>query len=188
MNLLLLTEQAKVKMEYHARLFSVIFFSAALISLVGIVSLVPAYVSLFSHKNAREAEIAALERSLAMQDNSSAVEFAAAKKEIAALAAGKSEDGATDDILLALRKKNGIDGLRVTSIIYERRGDEEGISLGGEAETRTSLRAFQKALEGEYRFGSVGIPVSNFVKERNIPFTITIALRGREQGAPAASQ
>ena len=187
MNLLPLTEQAKVKMEYHARLFSVIFL-APRSSLWSVLYPSCQRMFLFSRTRMPEKRRSPLWNDLLPCRITLPLLNLPRQKEIAALAAGKSEDGATDDILLALRKKNGIDGLRVTSIIYERRGDEEGISLGGEAETRTSLRAFQKALEGEYRFGSVGIPVSNFVKERNIPFTITIALRGREQGAPAASQ
>lgn len=188
MNLLPSSEQTQVHREYYARLFSVLFFGAAAVCVVGIVSLLPAYVSLLSQKESAEAEIKILQSVLGAQDNFSEVEFATAKKEITLLSAGKGEQNATSDIALALRKREETPGVRILGVSYEKRGTEEMISLNGEADSRSSLRAFQKALEGEYRFGKISIPVSNFVKERNIPFTITIVLRGVAQDVATTPQ
>ena len=155
MNLLPLKEQASLRKEYYARLAAVILFAAAALSLIGAVSLVPAYVLLFAHKESGEAEVVALQKSLDSQDSAIVAEFSAVKKEIAILSAKGGESDAMADVSLALLKKAGNSGISVTSISYEKRGSEGTLSLGGKAGDRPSLRAFQKALEGEYRFEKV---------------------------------
>ena len=184
MNLLPPREQTQVRYEYYTRLLSTVFLGVASVCVFGVVSLIPAYVSLFFHKENVIAETAALEKSLATEDKSVAGEFARAEKEITVLTRGRGQNSVTEDILRVLEKKENIGVIHITAITYEKRGAEESISVGGEAGDRASLRAFQKALEEEYRFGKVNVPVSNFVKERNIPFTITIALRAPEASAP----
>ncbi len=188
MNLLPPREQIQVRYEYYTRLLSTVFLGVAIVSVFGIVSLVPAYLSLFFHKENVIAETEALQKSIALEDKSVAAEFASAKKEISVLTAGKGKNSVTEDIMRVLGKKEGVGGIHITAITYEKRGTEDGISIGGEADDRASLRAFQKALEEEYRFGKVNIPVSNFVKEHNIPFTVTIALRTPDASTSATTQ
>ena len=116
MNLLPLKEQASLRKEYYARLAAVILFAAAALSLIGAVSLVPAYVLLFAHKESGEAEVVALQKSLDSQDSAIVAEFSAVKKEIAILSAKGGESDAMADVSLALLKKAGNSGISVTSI------------------------------------------------------------------------
>lgn len=51
------------------------------------------------------------------------------------------------------------------------------ITLGGIAQDRESLIAFGRVLEGRVEFESVNIPVSNFVRESNIEFHMTIGVK-----------
>ncbi len=56
----------------------------------------------------------------------------------------------------------------------------DGISrfiVDGRANDRESLTAFGRALEGRVEFATVDLPVSNFVKESNINFSMTITLK-----------
>ena len=51
------------------------------------------------------------------------------------------------------------------------------ILVKGVAADRESLTAFGRTLEGRAEFQTVNVPVSNFVKEKNIDFLMTITLK-----------
>ncbi|MBX4215703.1 hypothetical protein KW797_02025, partial [Candidatus Parcubacteria bacterium] len=69
-------------------------------------------------------------------------------------------------------------GSRVTlrSFDYERRTGGAKLDIRGVAETRESLTSFVDRLKLEPRFAEVYSPVSNLVKDKNIEFTIQIAV------------
>jgi len=65
-------------------------------------------------------------------------------------------------------------GVTLTSIALNR-GEEKGnVVVSGIATTRDTLVSFSKALEGEAFFKKVELPVSNFTKGRDVPFSISI--------------
>ncbi len=55
--------------------------------------------------------------------------------------------------------------------------DKPTIVLRGIAADRESLTTFSRALESRSEFGSIDLPVSNFAKERNIDFSMTITVK-----------
>ena len=68
-------------------------------------------------------------------------------------------------------------GVSLTRIVFDQ--DDRGavtISIGGEAENRTALVAFQKALQGLQVFDTVELPVGNLAKDREIPFALSATL------------
>jgi hypothetical protein len=79
--------------------------------------------------------------------------------------------------------ENKPSSIKITQISYTAAmiaGDSPmpaSISLEGKAENRESLTAFGKLIEGRSEFSAVNIPVSNFVKERDITFSMTVTLK-----------
>lgn len=74
--------------------------------------------------------------------------------------------------------------IRIYQINFSNLGtDQAGAALKpslevyGKAVDRESLTSFGKSLEQRSEFASVDIPVSNFVRETNIDFTMTITLK-----------
>lgn len=174
MNLLPQQEQSRIRKEYYARLVIVMLFGVAAAVAVALVVLVPVYVSLFAKEKSAAAETEALQSALAKEDGTVRAALESFRKEFAMLSL-TDEGRATTLITRALDKKGN--DITVTSVVYDKRGAEESLALGGTASTRAALLLFQKALEGEYVFDHVNIPVSNFVRESDIPFTIAVTVR-----------
>lgn len=186
MNLLPLTEQAKVKMEYRARLLALSLFGGAIVCVIGAVFLLPAYVAVFAKESGLTAELFVLKENDTPENAALAEELQGLKKQLAVLSLAGGDKRVMDTIALAIKKEGEASALsapiRITNIVYEGgNAKEHTLSLGGVAGNRNALRALVKALEEEYPFESVRVPVSNFVKEKDIPFTISISLRNPEK-------
>lgn len=65
-------------------------------------------------------------------------------------------------------------GISLTALSATRGGANSTISISGVATTREALVSFSKTLEGEAFFKKVELPVSNFTKGRDVPFTISL--------------
>lgn len=184
MNLLPTEQQAEIRREYYARLLTMMFFGLSGVCIIGGLLLLPVFVSVVSDERALQSEISILEKEGA-SDGSFEREVDMLKKEIDMLA---SADGAliSDIIILAVSYRGDV---RITNIGFETGKDGiRTVSLGGIAPTRADLRAFAAALEREYQFSSIRVPVSNFVKERDIPFSLSIILRSPiDEGRPRGS-
>ncbi|NIR48449.1 PilN domain-containing protein, partial [candidate division KSB1 bacterium] len=48
------------------------------------------------------------------------------------------------------------------------------VSINGTARDRAALSAFARELENEPRFANIDLPISNFVKETDIDFSLTL--------------
>jgi len=73
-----------------------------------------------------------------------------------------------------ITKKNSL--ISIKSINYEMRGETAKIDITGVANTRESLLLFVDNLKKEKNFAEVYSPVSNLVKERNVDFSVQIAI------------
>jgi hypothetical protein len=67
-------------------------------------------------------------------------------------------------------------GVKITQLIYG--NDTVGgrkINIIGTAATRDSLLSFRRALEDDDAFKNVDLPISNFVKDTNIQFNLSLS-------------
>lgn len=71
--------------------------------------------------------------------------------------------------------------IKITNIGYKEKEDDASsratLTLLGKAPDRESLTAFGRVLESRVEFEAVDLPVSNFVKEHDIDFSMTITLK-----------
>jgi len=68
--------------------------------------------------------------------------------------------------------------IRIFDIAFQEQvATQPTITVIGEALDRESLIAFGQALESRVEFATVDLPVSNFVEEKNINFSMTIMLK-----------
>lgn len=186
MNLLPLTEQIKVKTEYRVRLLALSLFGGAIVCVIGAVFLLPAYVAVFAKEKSISVEFSALKESDTPESAALAGELQELKKQIASLSLAEGNGRVMDTISLAIKKESEASALSapisITNIVYDT--DKAGgrtLSLGGVAGNRNALRALVKALGEEYPFEFVRVPVSNFVKEKDIPFTVSITIRNQKK-------
>lgn len=68
--------------------------------------------------------------------------------------------------------------IKITQILYENNKIKgKKISLVGTASSREVLLSFRKALEDDLAFKDIALPISNFVKESDINFSISLNFR-----------
>ena len=68
--------------------------------------------------------------------------------------------------------------IRIAGISFSEQAEgQPTITVNGRAENRDGLTAFGRALESRVEFATVNLPVSNFVKEKDIDFSMTITLK-----------
>ncbi len=80
----------------------------------------------------------------------------------------------TEDIVLPLLSaKSSSITIREVGYINMKKA-EIGVSVGGVASTRSALVEFQRSLEGLPHFKSVTLPVSDFIRDKDIEFNLEI--------------
>jgi len=81
------------------------------------------------------------------------------------------------EIITAIQSVQG-DGVELESFTASR--DETGaigeIKVRGSAVSREDLTAFKKNIEAQSMFGTAEVPIEDFVKGSDLPFTITISV------------
>ncbi len=178
-NLLTLFEKKLLSKEYKKRLIVVSLFALSLLFAFSIILLIPSYI-LSSEKY-----------------NNVFKQLVAEKKKIFTLADGKDPIKITKDVnnkLSILKKANTSlpapyhvtvtiikhkpKGIFIKSILYDKNGNEEKITVSGISENRETLLLFLKSMESETEFSSVELPISSFVKGENIDFSLRVTIGG----------
>lgn len=175
MNLIPLEEKKKHLTEYRLRLGVVMLFAA--VTLVGssLILLSPSYVLAIIKANFIENEVARLE---------SKVKRAAQEKEIDAqikdinrkvdiyLKLGKSGRLHVSEIVAKIAAIRP-DTIKIVSIVYDP-GAGERVVLVGTARDRESLALFLEALRKDGTWGNINLPISSYVKSKDIGFSIVL--------------
>lgn len=176
-NLLPLTEKKNIRREYKTRIGIVFLLLLSVLIIIAIISLIPLYISSSYKLNDILAQIEAEK-----QD-------------------GFSGDDKQDPIkitqdanakLLMLRKKDSVlplsselatiivghkpSDVKINAIFYDRGLSDGKITLNGVARNRETLLSFLKSLERESVFKEVNLPISSFVEEMDIEFSIRITM------------
>ena len=177
MNLLPQDEKKKITREYHARLIvaALTLFGSAISA--GIIMLIPSYTSLLLE----EGSIALIlgtpileEQARAYDELSSELDMA--NKKLAILKKGADDIDIFENVITPITARRG--SISILGITYEKNiNGAKIVRVSGVAKDREVLRGFAKALEEEPYFERVEIPVSNFVKDRDIEFSLEIGVK-----------
>lgn len=173
-NLLPLTAKQNVRYEYWTRVVTVwVLLIAAALFIVGTLR-IPSYVFI-------QAELDVLEESAA-EHNQEQQAFLEAKEglEQADKTAALFLSGYDMPVFSSVYEKIitlAGPGISVTGVTLGR--TEEGfelaeISVTGVAQTRAGLAAFREAVVADEQFVDMNLPISNFAKDSDIAFSVTI--------------
>lgn len=179
-NLLPVVEKRHIQTIYAKRLFIVFLFFLLILITGGIITLLPAlFVSIVKEKAGRDrlnivAEIVSAEERKNLEKNAVDV-----NKKINILS-GESERF----ISLSRALKKIIDRknprIFITSFFYDNAQKAEAprvVTISGISANRQTLVSFVNELRAEDIFLEVNVPVSNFVKNTDIPFSVLLTLR-----------
>lgn len=178
-NLLPISGIKRIISEYRIRLITAALVMLAVIILIAMTLLFPAYL-LASHK-----------RALVMEDLSKVGDQNTSSQEVKDLEKIIKETDAILGLLNAkgqtfsvssdiLTKTAGFrtENIKIAGIFYDKKDLEGSLSLKGYATTRQSLSHLVEILKENVAFADVTLPISDLVKDKNIDFTIMIKLKG----------
>ena len=181
-NLLPISGIKRITSEYRIRLITAALVMLAVIILIAMTLLFPAYL-LASHK-----------RALVMEDLSKIGDQNTSSQEVKDLEKVIKETDVILDLLNAKGQKFSVSGdivaktagfrtenIKITGIFYDEKDLENSLSLKGSATSRQSLSSFIEMLKKDAAFTNVSLPISDLVKDRNIDFTVMIKLKGDKQ-------
>ena len=172
-NLLPESEQKKLAREYAARVGIVLAAFLSGVLLLGILFLIPAYLSARAAYDAAMTRLGALDQAAVAKQIETARRANDLDQKLTLLKVPSKLSAAT--VLEKLTAKRTL-GISITNISYDRRSMGTKLDVQGVSASREALIGFVKNLKSEQAFAEVYSPVSNLVKDRDINFTISIAL------------
>ena len=163
-----------VAKEYKKRLLLIYVVIVAFASIAWIASLVPSYVLV----TIRRDEMLAQKSTSTMAKDADRLtsiekEVDLAREKISTLNLVTSKQSIS--FVLSKLFAHISPGIALNALSVTRGGTNGTLSISGVATTREALVSFSKTLEGEPFFKKVELPVSNFTKGRDVPFTISLS-------------
>lgn len=167
-------ERQSVLKEYRKKLLLIYVAIVTFAGVAWIVSLIPSYVLVTAKRDSALIQKASPTAGVDTEKISSTEkELTGARNKLAVLAPFTSRQPMS--FILAKLFYRIPSGVSLSSITVNRGTEKGTITISGIASTRDTLVSFSKALEGEAFFKKVELPVSNFTKGKNVPFTMSIA-------------
>ena len=175
-NLLSYESKKKIKKEYRLRLLVLFLASTLALSLILFLSLIPSYIFSMTREKTIANEKTAIQKSVVSLESENLNQLLRSTKEkVESLKEGNNDLSIYVIIEKVLSRRNAgvnILGFRFTPSD----GLSRNLTVDGVAGSRDSLVQFRKNLEQEKLFDQVSLPVSNFAKQSEIDFTLTLSI------------
>jgi len=166
-------ERQSVLREYRKKLLLIYIAIVTFAGIAWIVSLVPSYILVSTKRdNALIQKTVPVSGVDTEKISTTEKELAGARGKLAVLGPFISRQPMS--FILAKLFYRIPEGVSLSSITINRGTEKGTILISGIASTRDTLVSFSKALEGEAFFKKVELPVSNFTKGKNVPFSMSI--------------
>lgn len=164
----------RIVTEYWVRVVTAWLFLLAVAATVVGALLLPAYVLVTSQVRSSATEADSARARVGDHDTTTKV-LDAAGEEARLIAASAQEPQLTHVIeMIEELIPSGVEATAYT--LARQTGAVAPVLVRGTADTRTGLAAFRDALLGHPRIAKVDLPISNFAKDRDISFTVTITI------------
>jgi len=173
-NLIPTTEKNRLYGRYQKRFFIVLASLASIGFLAGAIFLVPSY-QLAKEKTSAISNRLNIAQTISGAKMEGNPEFVAKdlEKKIDILSERKIKNPPSHLVGLILNSRPG--GVGISGISYSQKDDGNAqFEIRGVAENRNSLLSLVRGLESEATFEKVNVPVSAFVKDRDLDFSIQI--------------
>lgn len=164
-------ERVIVHREYHTRATVVLFAGLSLAVVIGIISMLPGFISAWAADIAAGARVISA-RSKNDSDNLSRVEveLSADKKILAVLVAGNAGSRASDAVRIITDVRSNVS---IFSFKLERSGTSTvTATIQGVAPTRASLLSFKSRLESLSSGARVDLPIEALKESTNVQFSL----------------
>lgn len=160
--------------EYETRRLVVAFSLLSAVLLVGIAELLPSYVSSSVRKAEAVSLIEVSKHSTASADAKSLQTwFAVTNRKLALLSPKTNTDIPYELFARVISLKPA--GVSLGGLLWKKSDTGAVISVSGVAKDRQALLLFQEQLNSSHQFSRAVLPVSNFAKDRDLEFELSIS-------------
>jgi hypothetical protein len=174
-NLLPTFQKKSIRALYRKRFFALVFLSVAALAIAAILLALPSFLFLKSSEIvlvAKRDTLAAYETSTIARTLASAV--ADVNSRLAVFPSSETASPLIADfmnpVLLAKTK-----AIHLIGFSYEKgtKPNTASVKITGTADSRVALLSFADKLKKVGSFSDVNVPIANFIKDSDVPFTIT---------------
>lgn len=176
-NLLPEQEKKEILTEYRIRRLIIASIFLLVLGFIAVISLLPSYLLSSAKVVEGKDSVAAIERSsIVAEEPALQSSLQVANVKLSALTPASANSLASVlDAIGAARSEH----IRLNGILFTRGAPGAGVAtdtiqLSGVAKDRDSLSAFEDALKANPLFTSVDLPVSNFAKDQNEDFSLSL--------------
>lgn len=166
----LLTEKKgkEIRHEYNKRRAGVMLFGLIIISVVGIVGMMPSYV--LSHIRLEEVSRRTEVILGGLRGDEAELRdwLAETNKRLKTLSPALDKDRPSEWFEKVIDKRPA--GVTITSLSWSKDRDKVALTINGIARDRQSLVEFEERISSSGNFSEVSLPISNFAKDRDIDF------------------
>jgi hypothetical protein len=176
-NLLPAEKTKAFRQEYFVRLLTIVVLVIIVLVIAQIVFLLPSYLYERELVSTRSSELQALSTNLATAQEQQAQVRLLALQSGANLLLGLGKTPTASTVLRAVLAVSR-PGISLSGFAYGQTGNASSsvrtLQLSGVAATREDLRSYDAALGGLPFVSSADLPISDYAKDSQIPFTITL--------------
>ncbi|MFC1721075.1 hypothetical protein ACFLY0_02195 [Patescibacteria group bacterium] len=170
-NLLPLQEKNNVNIEYRARLITVALFFVFALIILSMVLRISLYIALSAKERVAQEHLATI---ISNDESEFPIDFLEdANKKLSILQADDIQSVLHEDVFRAIVEERA--EILITSISYQKSNEDQTVRVSGVSSSREELLDFVKALERK-GFSDVDVPVSSFVKVRDLEFSLNIKI------------
>jgi len=173
-NLLSTETKKEIHKEHRLRVIITALFLLTVLFLISVIWLVPIYILSANKYDITKTALSVAEGEISrVQPNDPKEIINNINTKLTILGEEPPSGQQAHNIIIDIveRKSNNI---KITSISYNKAGEETRILLQGDALNRESLSSFVREIEKNELFSSVELPISNFVKEKDLDFSLTV--------------
>lgn len=167
-------EQKRIRRMYTKRVATVVATFTVVVSLLGLIILIPSYYLAQNKRQVLEQEFLAfsVDKNVDEDENAPRAVLARMRGAMRVLSA-MPESMLLQNMVTVLKHRT--QGIEITEIRYSRTNTDIGdFVVVGTAETRAQLVDFRDRVSEEKVFSKVDLPISYLAKDTNVAFQITI--------------
>lgn len=173
-NLIPSQQKKKIKKLFYLRFGVVVFIVLGLATVINAVLIAPSFFYLNLQKKIVENQLASTNEISSEEKENASVLLADLSKKIELIKSTQKSKFLVSEEVIKKVINTKTDGIKINEISYEGLQDKKFIEIKGEALSRENLIFYKNNLEKNTEFSKVDLPVSNFIKSRNIPFSLKI--------------
>jgi Tfp pilus assembly protein PilN len=175
-NLIPIEERKEVRKDFYYRLLIVFLGMLVFVMIISLLAILPTYFISLENKISMSQRLEKQKNEIMPEiDQKSLVAIKELDTRLALLEKSRKNKYVFSEMVVNELLSDKVAGIKIKSISYENDSSVGGrINLTGLSENREQLLLFRRTLENNPSFKDVDLPISNFVKGRDIQFSLSL--------------